>query len=411
MKVAILHQLPLEYYPPVTNALQYLSRHSDIQVLAISCENDKDRPAFHNERVQTQRFRFGRRSDSFFRRWKWSLSWHWHAAKALAEFAPDVVLYYEPHSALAAFLYYRWFKGTARLFIHHHEYYAPDDYRKRGNRLTRLNHYFERRYLLLRADWVSQTNSDRLCFFQADHPEIASNKFHVLPNYPPQHWMVESNQSVGRNTDQQPTNCPEINGACSQPAIIKSSMSETCPPQRASERPVRLVYVGSVSLHDTFIGPLVEWLQANPTMRIQLDVFAYNTDPTTREFLRKADGEIVRFHDCGVDYDELPVLLRQFDVGVILYRCRTVNYQYNASNKLFEYLMCGLDVWYPPTMIGVKAYARDDVWPRVIEVDFEDMDNLNLEKLRSRGSLPNVPWTESCESQLAILEAEMRKRL
>jgi hypothetical protein len=166
-----------------------------------------------------------------------------------------------------------------------------------------------------------------------------------------------------------------------------------------------------VSLHDTFIGPLVEWLQANPTMRIQLDVFAYNTDPTTREFLRKADGEIVRFHDCGVDYDELPVLLRQFDVGVILYRCRTVNYQYNASNKLFEYLMCGLDVWYPPTMIGVKAYARDDVWPRVIEVDFEDMDNLNLEKLRSRGSLPNVPWTESCESQLAILEAEMRKRL
>ena len=223
--------------------------------------------------------------------------------------------------------------------------------------------------------------------------------------------MVESNHPVRRNTDQPIRNSPEISGADCQSAVIKTGTSELCPTRKASERLVRLVYVGSVSLHDTFIGPLVEWLLANPTMRIQLDVFAYNTDPTTREFLRKADGEIVRFHDRGVVYDELPVLLRQFDVGVILYRCRTVNYQYNASNKLFEYLMCGLDVWYPPTMIGVKAYARDDVWPRVIEVDFEYLDGIDVGKLRSRDGLPNKPWTETCESQLAVLEAEMRKRL
>ena len=180
MKVAILHQLPLEYYPPVTNALTYFSQFTDIQTLAISCENEKGRPAFHNERVQTQRLRFGRRADSFYRRWRCSLNWHWHAAKALAQFAPDVVLYYEPHSALAAFLYYRWFKGTARLFVHHHEYYAPEDYRKRGNRLTRLNQYFEFRYLLPRADWVSQTNSDRLRLFHANNPMIAENKLQPI---------------------------------------------------------------------------------------------------------------------------------------------------------------------------------------------------------------------------------------
>ena len=116
------------------------------------------------------------------------------------------------------------------------------------------------------------------------------------------------------------------------------------------------------------------------------------------------------FHEHGVEYDQLPALLRQFDVGVILYRCRTVNYQYNASNKLFEYLMCGLDVWYPPTMLGVKPYAREDVWPRVVEVDFENLESVELARVRSRDSLPNKPWTESCESQLAILEAEMRKR-
>ena len=202
-----------------------------------------------------------------------------------------------------------------------------------------------------------------------------------------------------------------MSGAGFQPAVVKSGRLETCPTGKASGQQVRLVYVGSVSLQDTFIGALVAWLLANPTFGLTLDVFAYNTNPATREFLQTANGDVVRFHECGIDYEQLPFLLRQFDVGIILYRCRTVNYKYNASNKLFEYLMCGLDVWYPPTMLGVKPYARDDAWPRVIEVDFEDMDNLNLEKLRSRGSLPNVPWTESCESQLAILEAEMRKRL
>lgn len=389
MKIAILHQLPLEYYPPVTNAIRYFSSRDDVRVLVISTENEKGRPAYVNGQVVVKRIRSGRSADSILKRWRHSLNWHWQAANALGEFQPDVLLYFEPHSALAAAIYYRWFRGKARLFIHHHEYYTPSDYRQPGNRLTRLNHYFECRTLLPRADWVSQTNPDRLRFFQADHPEIPAEKLHVLPNYPPQSWMTESNQSIKRNMDQ---------------SLRKS------PTGKSSRQQVRLVYVGSVSLHDTYIGPLVDWLLANPTSGLTLDVFAYNTDSATREFLQTANGDVVRFHERGIDYEQLPFLLRQFDVGVILYRCRTVNYQYNASNKLFEYLMCGLDVWYPPTMLGVKPYTRDDAWPRVIEVNFDNMDDLDLNKLRSRDGLPTVPWTETCESQLAILEAGMTKR-
>lgn len=48
---------------------------------------------------------------------------------------------------------------------------------------------------------------------------------------------------------------------------------------------------------------------------------------------------------------------------------------------------------------------------RVIEVDFENLDALDMDTVRSREGLPHVPWTDTCESQLAILEAEMRKRL
>ena len=390
IKIAILHQLPLEYYPPVTNAIRYFSERDDLRVLVVSSENEKERPAYINDRVDLKRFRVGKRTDSMLQRWRHSLFWHWRAAEALAEFDPDVVLYFEPHSALAATIYYRWLRSSSRLFIHHHEYYTPSDYRQPGNRLTRINHFFERRALLPRADWVSQTNPDRLRFFQADHPEVPAEKLHVLPNYPPQSWIAESNQSVKRNMNQSLSNSPT---------------------GKSSRQQVRLVYVGSVSLHDTYIGPLVDWLLANPTFGLTLDVFAYNTDPATRKFLQTANGDVVRFHERGIDYEQLPFLLRQFDVGIILYRCRTVNYQYNASNKLFEYLTCGLDVWYPPTMLGVKPYARDDAWPRVIEVDFENLNALDLNTARSRDGLSHVPWTETCESELAILEAEMRKRL
>jgi hypothetical protein len=60
----------------------------------------------------------------------------------------------------------------------------------------------------------------------------------------------------------------------------------------------------------------------------------------------------------------LPQVLSQYDVGLILYRCRTLNFVYNATNKLFEYLVCGLDVWYPPCMLGLKTYARSTIAPR-----------------------------------------------
>ncbi len=376
MKVAILHQLPIEYYPPLTNILKYFSDVQDVQVLAVTCHNDKGRAPYSQPRIELRRYPFAVRGDSFYQRWKKAFAWHWAAARTLADFRPDVLMYFEPHSALAAFLYFWWFRGKARLFIHHHEYYTPGDYRQPGNRLTRLNHFFERRFLLPRAYWISQTNSDRLRFFQSDHPEVETQKLHVMPNLPPQRWLQ---REAVQNQFATPT--------------------------------LRLVYVGSVSLHDTFIGPLVDWLLANPALAISLDVFAYNCDPVTLEFLKKSSGETVRFHERGVDYDELPTLLRQFDVGVILYRCRTVNYQYNASNKLFEYLTCGLDVWYPPTMLGVKPYARDDAWPRVMEIDYDELTSVDLSKMRSRDGLRELAWQETCEGVYSVLDAAMRESL
>lgn len=51
--------------------------------------------------------------------------------------------------------------------------------------------------------------------------------------------------------------------------------------------------------------------------------------------------------DSGINYSDLPGVIRAYDVGVILYNGHIANYVFNAPNKLFEYLACGLDVWSP----------------------------------------------------------------
>jgi hypothetical protein len=377
MRVAVVHAHPLERYPPVTNAIDYFCSRPGIDVLVVSIDSPPNLSAYDNSAGEIQRIPFRDPKASSLGNAVRGFYWHWKAAKVIASWKPDVIFYWDPQSALACYLCLRWMGCKAALFMHHHEYHAPADLLRIGMRIARIGHYFERHWLFPRAEWISQTNSERMRLFHSDVPGLTDDQMRVMPNYPPASWMARARKAW---IDRQ-------------------------------GRTLRLVYVGSLSLDDTFLEPLVNWLLAHPAADLTLDVFSNNCEQRTLQFLRAANGAIVRLHEGGVDYQQIPDVLADFDVGLVLYRCRTVNYQYNASNKLFEYLMCGLDVWYPPVMLGVKPYARDAVWPRVIEVDFENLDSLNLNKLRSRASLPHVPWTESCESQLAILEAEMRETL
>ncbi len=377
LRIAVVHAHPLERYPPVTNAIDFFGSRHSTDVLVVSVEAPSNISVYVNAACKIHRIPFRDPDASSASNAVRGFYWHWKAARIMASWKPNVIFYLDPQSALACYLCLRWMGCKAALFVHHHEYHAPEDFLRVGMRTARIGHYFERRWLFPRASWISQTNAERMRLLRRDVPGLTDEQTRVMPNYPPKAW-------------------------------IKRCQSEWTNRQGAN---LRLVYVGSLSLEDTFIGPLVSWLLAHPDARVTLDVFTNNCEQRTLQFLRDADGTIVRLHEAGVDYQQIPDVLADFDVGVVLYRCRTVNYQYNASNKLFEYLICGLDVWYPPTMRGVKPYARDDAWPRVIEVDFENLDALDLDVVRSRKGLPHVPWVESCESQLAILEKEMRRRL
>lgn len=169
---------------------------------------------------------------------------------------------------------------------------------------------------------------------------------------------------------------------------------------------VRLVYVGAVSLHDTYIREVVCWVKSHTADQVTLDLFVHSMDDRTAEFLQAEQCAGVRVVSGGVPYDSLPEILAEFDVGLIIYRCTTTNYVYNAPNKLFEYLVCGLGVLYPQQMLGVATCPQTVLNPRVRSVCYEQIDMLDAAGL-PRGTVADqagdctservyVPLLEAC---------------
>jgi hypothetical protein len=128
-------------------------------------------------------------------------------------------------------------------------------------------------------------------------------------------------------------------------------------------------------------------------------------DEETRRFLSEASARCsrIRFHGEGVAYARVPEVLRGYHVGLLLHRPRTINYVYNATNKLFEYLACGLNVIDPREMLGVRPYARAAEQPRVIAWDFEDLPRMDYGR-DGRLALPVAEPQPACEAVFQELE-------
>lgn len=371
-RIFVLHWHPLEQYPPTMNLLNYFSGLPDCMVAVCSSHNDRGLVEFTNSSVQFSRGRYPNRRLSRLRRLLAFLHFPLLALWKMIRFRPDVVLYIEPHSSFPATLF-RMFNNRHRLFIHYHEYYEPDHFHTPGMRLIALYHWFEKKFLYRRAKWISHTNTDRVRMFCQDYPDVDRLKLHVLPNLPPIAWR-KTNESTWH-----------------------SDTPDT----------LKLLYVGSVSLHDTFIAEVVEWLRRQPNGRFSLDVYSTNCDGPAEDFLNRSAGPNLRFHAEGIPYENLPDVLPEYHVGLILYCGNTRNYIYNETNKLFEYLACGLDVWYPQQMLGIKPHARTDIAPRVIEIDFERLDEMPVSQLRSRSGLKFEAFERRCEDVLGELKQAM----
>ena len=371
MRLAFIHELPLEYYPPATNFIEYVSSFSDIDAAVYSTHNQRGRPEYTNAKVDVWRPQKSLAKNRVLQR----LKWHLDVARDLARHLVDALLYIEPHSALAPYLYYRWFRGKAKLLVHHHEYYSPEDYGNTSNKTIRFFHHLETSYLFPRADWISQTNPKRLELFSANHPTVSHDKLRVLQNLPPANWSTASNHA----------------------------WSDAC-----HKGPLKLVYVGSVSLADTHIEAVIRWVKQKPPQDVSLDVYAYQVDAQTAEYLKNNAGPNIRFHSQGIAYNDIPNMLKDYHVGLILYKGNTVNFQNNATNKLFEYLACGLDVWYADGLKGVEPYRTSGTYPQVLPVDFQSLAIDATSPNFDRNGLSPHPWQGSCEEEFARLLTAMR---
>ncbi len=359
--------MPLEFYPPTTNLLNSLAFKNQFSVKIWTTRNNKGRKVYKNKVLNAiSRTSFPNRNNHKLVRFCKYLLFNIKTFLGLLIFNPSIVMYYETYSAGPVYWYLKYFGSKKKLFIHYHEYFNQEWYDS-GMAIVKLYYHYEKNFLLQKAEWVSQTNLDRLKMFASDHPEISQDILKMMPNYPPKSWFKD----------------------------IKKVKSK-------SQSVIKSVYVGALSLKDTFIKEYCDWI-VTQNGKVHFHIYAYNLHDDTKAYLESLKSEYIVFYPKGVEYIEMPNLLSNYDIGLILYRAQTDNYRYNAPNKLFEYLVCGLDVWLPEVMEGCKPYLNAESRPLVQAIDFTNLKLGLIEAHQKSLTLPyrNIPY--HCETELQPL--------
>ncbi|MHA4808315.1 glycosyltransferase family protein [Flavitalea flava] len=281
---------------------------------------------------------------SVFRRYGNYIRFYTVTAAKLATWKPGTVLYYETLSSLPAILYKKIFNRRSRLLVHYHEYMDPGEY-QRGMLLDRILHKWETK-IYPECSWVSHTNEQRLAFFKKDNHPVRIGNPRVMPNYPPGKWVIREPKTL--------------------------------------EKPLRLVHVGSLSLDSMYVKELATWVIAQKG-KVVLDIYSLRINIDTKNYLSALNTDLIRFLG-GCTYDDLPNVLSRYSVGVVLYKGLNAskNTIYAASNKLFEYHACGLEVWFSQEMLGSHIFTTTATFPKIIPVDFTKLEKFNVDEAIDR---------------------------
>lgn len=366
-RVFVLHILPLEFYPPVTNFLNILSKEPGVAAKVYSTHNNKDRREYFVPGIKIFRSNY----PSYIKR-KSEKLWAFLVMVVgpllqMLLYKPHSVLYYEPHSAFSVYLYKKFFNRKVNVFIHYHEYYSPEEFLGEGMSWVNYFHKKEVAFLYKKAVWISQTNTSRLSYFKKDHPDIEKEKLRTLANYPPKSWS-------------------NIN------------FKEENPLSK-----LRLLYIGALSFENTYIKEILDFVLKHPT-KVTLDIYSFNTKKEVSSYIKAMSVENITYYDKGIDYNRIPEMAVNYDVGLVLYKGHNLNYIYNAPNKLFEYLACGLSVWVPKNLLGCAPYLNDSTKPAVIQVDYVGLPQELLLKSKALADLPfySSPYNDEDELKTII---------
>ena len=251
-KVFFIHLLPIENYPPVINAMEYLSADFNIRCAS---KFSKEYTNYTNKRVKI--FRSKLYNSNYFLRLLSYVMFYVKTLIYLFKFKPECIIYYDSLSSLPAW-FYKFFYSNVSVFIHYHEYVTPEEYNT-GMLTTKFLHKFIEKRNYKKAKWISQTNKFRRDRFILDN-DLPTNSVKVLPNYPPLSWNFKS----------------EI--------ILKE--------------PIKIVYVGyGVNEKGNYTKELLSWLSVQKN-EIQLDFYLVNKESSPKEVYNEYENLKIRVFDA-----------------------------------------------------------------------------------------------------------------
>lgn len=354
--IFIIHFSPIEDYPPAMNLLKIIAVSSEkFKIKIFTTKSLKSKP-YQINNIEIKRRKNPSNLNRMLR-FFFYLYFHFTVFFELLSSKPSRIFYYETLSSLAPIIYC-WLKGwRVDLHIHYHEYATPEEYRN-GMLTGRFFHYLERK-IYKKAKWISLTNEHIVNKFILNNSIVNKGTVQSLPNFPPKDWAARTLNKI------------------------------------KIEKPIKFVFVGSLSNETMFYKEIAEWLLALDG-KASLDIFSQQISEEVVEHINLLGNNIL--HNKGIiNYYDLPKVLPNYDVGLILYRGHIPNFVYNATNKLFEYLACGLDVWFPEEMLGVYDYITQGTYPKVIKIDFKNLNKYDLYELISHDGLNYKPSTYFAE--------------
>ncbi len=368
MNIVIIHFQPLELYPPIQNLLSVLNEQKPSKKIITITTSQR---AISNYCVglseSNQIIRVDVHSNSRIIRLIKYIYFYFFTFFKLLQFKPLKVIYFESASALPAIVYKKIFQKT-ELFVHYHEYTTLDEYSS-GMQIVKWNHYFEKK-TFNEFKWISQTNKKRIELFHRDNPKVQNEILHCLPNYPLASWI---NKRI------------TFNDTIDEP----------------SER-LKLVYIGALSLEDTYVKEIIDFVYTNNKF-YDLEIFSFQIEDQLNTYLLSKNCSNITFSG-SIEYMAIPEVLKTKDIGLILYKGKTLNYIHNAPNKLFEYLTCGLDVWYPKEMVGCNEY-QTEANPKVFEVDFNEIEeSLKKYTFSNKGNTHQLNKYSAQEASMELIK-------
>lgn len=358
----IIHFQPLEQFPPVCNLVDYLGKNSTKKIIVLttkSASKKKIKPYSNSSKAINLNRTRGIVNSSPLRIFYY-LSFYFNSLRLLIKYAPESVLYFDTISSWPALMYKKIKKSKVKLLAHYHEYCSPQEYAN-NMLLVKAMHKQEAKMYPHSYHWISQTNEVRLQKMISDNhlESIDQSVFHTMPNYPSKFW----------------------------------SKNKTC--HRVSKK-IRLVYVGSLGYDTTYLKELTQWVVKNKA-QVTLDLYSHNIDKKASAFLGSFQANDVQFHSA-VNYPELPEVLANYDVGLVIYKPVSDNWIHNAPNKVFEYLACGLDVWFSETMTYMISLAKENTYPKILPVAFDNLSHFDFEKAINRAGLSYQKEEFYCEN-------------